>query len=173
MNQLNSAGGGGDLLQELRDVLAAAFGPGPRVGVVVEGGSHDVILALHASLPALWVVVVRHVEPGAGGEGRSDYGPRHGSVSRGLMSSGLRSAPRERGSRPAAVIPHTPHICLHPSVSRASHSSCLNSKGSRKDPNGRILSKVCQIVVRKNHLQWQHSSWLGNGLKRSETFGKS
>lgn len=66
MNQLNSAGG--NLLQELRDVLAAAFGPGPRVGVVVEGRSHDVILALHASLPALWVVVVRHVEPGAGRE---------------------------------------------------------------------------------------------------------
>lgn len=72
MNQLNSAGGRwGYLLQELRDVLAAAFGPGPRVGVVVEGGSHDVILALHASLPALWVVVVRHVEPGAGREGHA------------------------------------------------------------------------------------------------------
>lgn len=55
----------GNLLQELRDVLAAALGPGPRVGVVVEGRSHDMILALHASLPALGVVVVRHVEPGA------------------------------------------------------------------------------------------------------------
>lgn len=73
---------GGNLLQELRDVLAAALGPGPRVGVVVEGRSHDVILPLHASLPALGVVVVRHVEPGVGGERRaqSDYRPLHGPV---------------------------------------------------------------------------------------------
>lgn len=33
------------------------------MGVIVEGGSHDVILVLHAHLFALWVVIVRHVEP--------------------------------------------------------------------------------------------------------------
>lgn len=40
------------------------------------------ILALHARLPALRVVVVRHVEPGAGRERRaqSDYRPLNGSV---------------------------------------------------------------------------------------------
>lgn len=36
------------LLEKLCDVLAAALGPGPGVGVVVEGGSHDMVLVLHA-----------------------------------------------------------------------------------------------------------------------------
>lgn len=67
--RLNSAGGKRrHLLQKLGDVLAAALGPGPRVGVIVEGGSHDVVLVLHACLPAFWVVIVRHVEPGTGRE---------------------------------------------------------------------------------------------------------
>lgn len=64
--RLKSAGERRHLLEKLGDVLAAALGPGPGIGVVVEGGSHDVVLVLHACLPALWVVVVRHVEPGAG-----------------------------------------------------------------------------------------------------------
>lgn len=52
------------LLQKLSDVLAAALGPGPGTGVVVEGGRHDVILVLYACLPAFGVVIMGHVEPG-------------------------------------------------------------------------------------------------------------
>lgn len=52
------------LLQKLCDVFAAALGPGPGVGVVVQGGGHDVVLGLHAGLSTLWVVIVRHVKPG-------------------------------------------------------------------------------------------------------------
>lgn len=82
-NGLNSAGEHRHLLEKLCDVLAAALGPGPGIGVIVEGRSHDVILLLHACLPALWVVIVRHVEPGAGrekGHTQSDYQPLNGSV---------------------------------------------------------------------------------------------
>lgn len=57
-------GEGGYLLQKLGDVFAAALGPGPGVGVVVEGGGHDVVLGLHAGLPTLGVVIVRHIKPG-------------------------------------------------------------------------------------------------------------
>lgn len=53
------------LLQKLCDVFAAALGPGPRVGVIVESGCHDMILVLHACLSTLGVVIMRHVEPGA------------------------------------------------------------------------------------------------------------
>ena len=52
------------LLQKLGDVLAAALGPEPRAGVVVERGRHDVELVLDARLLALWVVIMGHVEPG-------------------------------------------------------------------------------------------------------------
>lgn len=51
------------LLEEIRDVFAAAFGPGPGAGVVVEGRGHDVVLMLDSCLAALRTVVMRHVEP--------------------------------------------------------------------------------------------------------------
>ncbi len=51
------------LLEEIRDVFAAAFGPGPGAGVVVEGRGHDVVLMLDSRLAALRTVVMRHVEP--------------------------------------------------------------------------------------------------------------
>lgn len=53
-----------DILEELCDVLPATLGPHPRVGVVVERGSHHVLLHFDAVLLALVAVVVRHVEPG-------------------------------------------------------------------------------------------------------------
>lgn len=52
-----------DLLQELCDVLPAALGPHPGVGVVVEGGGHHMLLDLRAVLLTLVAVVVGHVEP--------------------------------------------------------------------------------------------------------------
>lgn len=54
----------GYILQKLCDVFAAALGPGPGIGVVVEGGGHDVVLGLHSGLPTLGVVIMRHVKPG-------------------------------------------------------------------------------------------------------------
>lgn len=50
------------ILEELCDVLAAALGPRPGVCVMVESGSHDMILVLHAGLPTFGVIVMRHVE---------------------------------------------------------------------------------------------------------------
>lgn len=52
------------ILQELCDVLAAALGPRPGIGVIVESGGHDVVLVLHSRLPAHRAVIMRHVEPG-------------------------------------------------------------------------------------------------------------
>lgn len=52
----------GYLLQKLCDVLAAAFGPGPRARFVVEDRRHDAVLVLHARFHAFGVVVVGHVE---------------------------------------------------------------------------------------------------------------
>lgn len=43
-------------------MFAAAFGPGPGAGVVVQDRSHDVELVLYSVLSALWTVVMRHVE---------------------------------------------------------------------------------------------------------------
>lgn len=54
---------GSDILKELCDVLPATLGPHPRVCVVVEHGSHHVLLNLNSVLPALKAVVMRHVEP--------------------------------------------------------------------------------------------------------------
>lgn len=62
-----------DILEELCDVLPATLGPHPRVCVVVERGSHHVLLHFDAVLLALVAVIVRHVEPGRdqkGSEGR-------------------------------------------------------------------------------------------------------
>lgn len=52
-----------DILEELGDVFSAAFGPHPGVGVVVECGSHDVLLSLNTILFTLVTVVMGHVEP--------------------------------------------------------------------------------------------------------------
>lgn len=56
-----------DILEELCDVLPATLGPHPRVCVVVERGSHHVLLHFDAVLLALVAVIVRHVEPGVRG----------------------------------------------------------------------------------------------------------
>lgn len=52
-----------DILEELCDVLPATLGPHPRVCVVVQCGSHHVLLNLNPILFTLVTVVVRHVEP--------------------------------------------------------------------------------------------------------------
>lgn len=59
-----------DILEELCDVLPATLGPHPRVCVVVERGSHHVLLHFDAVLLALVAVIVRHVEPGKDQEGQ-------------------------------------------------------------------------------------------------------
>lgn len=59
-----------DILEELCDVLPATLGPHPRVCVVVERGSHHVLLHFDAVLLALVAVIMRHVEPGKGQTGQ-------------------------------------------------------------------------------------------------------
>lgn len=61
-----------DILEELCDVLPATLGPHPRVRVVVERGSHHVLLHFDAVLLALVAVIVRHVEPGGGQRAESE-----------------------------------------------------------------------------------------------------
>lgn len=53
-----------DVLEELGDVLPATLGPHPRVCVVVQRGSHHVLLDLDTVLLTFIAVVMRHVEPG-------------------------------------------------------------------------------------------------------------
>lgn len=52
-----------NVLEELRDVFPAAFGPHPGVGVVVEGGGHHMLLILNPILLTLVAVIMGHVKP--------------------------------------------------------------------------------------------------------------
>lgn len=94
----------GHLLQKLGDVFAAALGPGPGVGVVVEGGGHDVVLRLHAGLPTLGVVIMRHVEPAV-----ETHTHTHTQITSCLT---LRSEPSGLTSRDGSP-PHTTHTSSH------------------------------------------------------------
>lgn len=53
-----------NILEELCDVFPAAFGPHPRVCVIVKCRSHHVLLHFNAVLLTLVTVIMRHVEAG-------------------------------------------------------------------------------------------------------------
>lgn len=52
-----------DSLEVLGEEVAAALGPGPRVGVVIQHARHDLVVVAGSSVRlALGLVVVRHVQ---------------------------------------------------------------------------------------------------------------
>lgn len=133
----------GYLLQKLGDVFAAAFGPGPGVGVVVEGGGHDVVLGLHAGLPTLGVVIMWHVKPGV---------EIHTHTDRLIMScltlwlepSGLMShdiTPPHTTHQPQSHLPVTPQHTLLVSLTLSfTHSNQTKLKLNSKKNNTNQLN---------------------------------